>query len=315
MNLQNMQYLLEISDSGSLSAAAKRLSVTQPYLSKVLRETEKEYGITIFTRGKTGIIPTESGRLFLDMSRDLLEHAEQFRQTFREHPDSCRLRIAADCCFPENDALSKTIHAFSDQHDRTFRLFYRDLAGHEVIRELDAGHADIGFIVYPESENEKVQELLALHSLEEQILFHSPLQLFCRNAHPVLKDPNALTPELFDQYSFVLHSAEAASQISAESSILNGIQSLIRQDQLSGITYVNSRASFYSIVEQTDSIGIGIAPLHDRENSPEITALPVPEWLWPESGHDRELVASCIFRNRVRLSPAAQMYLAELSRL
>ena len=143
MNLQNMQYLLEISDSGSLSAAAKRLSVTQPYLSKVLRETEKEYGITIFTRGKTGIIPTESGRLFLDMSRDLLKHAEQFRQTFREHPDSCRLRIAADCCFPENDALSKTIHAFSDQHDRTFRLLYRELAGHEVIRELDAGHADI----------------------------------------------------------------------------------------------------------------------------------------------------------------------------
>ncbi len=166
---------------------------------------------------------------------------------------------------------------FSDQHDRTFRLFYRELAGHEVIRELDAGHADIGFIVYPESQNEKVQELLA----------------------------NALTPELFDQYSFVLHSAEAASQISAESSILNGIQSLIRQDQLSGITYVNSRASFYSIVEQTDSIGIGIAPLHDRENSPEITALPVPEWLWPESGHDRELVASCIFRNRVRLSPGS----------
>ena len=178
------------------------------------------------------------------MSRDLLEHAEQFRQTFREHPDSCRLRIAADCCFPENDALSKTIHAFSDQHDRTFRLLYRELAGHEVIRELDAGHADIGFIVYPESQTEKVQELLALRNLEEQILFHSSLQLFCRNAHPVLKDPNALTPELFDQYSFVLHSAEAASQISAESSILNGIQSLIRQDQLSGITYVNSRASF-----------------------------------------------------------------------
>ena len=92
MNLQNMQYLLEISDSGSLSAAAKRLSVTQPYLSKVLRETEKEYGITIFTRGKTGIITTESGRLFLDMSRDLLEHAEQFR------PGAHGLLPSSDCC-------------------------------------------------------------------------------------------------------------------------------------------------------------------------------------------------------------------------
>lgn len=52
MNLQNMEYLIEISNCGSISAAAKRLFVTQPYLSKVLRETEKEYGLTIFTRGK-----------------------------------------------------------------------------------------------------------------------------------------------------------------------------------------------------------------------------------------------------------------------
>lgn len=44
MNLQNMEYLIEISNCGSISAAAKRLFVTQPYLSKVLRETEKSTG-------------------------------------------------------------------------------------------------------------------------------------------------------------------------------------------------------------------------------------------------------------------------------
>lgn len=83
MNLQNMEYLIEISNCGSISAAAKHLFVTQPYLSKVLRETEKEYGLTIFTRGKNGIIPTESGRLFLDMSRDLIEHAKHLRPPLR----------------------------------------------------------------------------------------------------------------------------------------------------------------------------------------------------------------------------------------
>ena len=50
MNLQNMEYLIEISNCGSISAAAKHLFVTQPYLSKVLRETEKEYGLTSSTR-------------------------------------------------------------------------------------------------------------------------------------------------------------------------------------------------------------------------------------------------------------------------
>lgn len=94
MNLQNMEYLIEISNCGSISAAAKHLFVTQPYLSKVLRETEKEYGLTIFTRGKNGIIPTESGRLFLDMSRDLIEHAKHFKTTFKEHSEAYRLRVS-----------------------------------------------------------------------------------------------------------------------------------------------------------------------------------------------------------------------------
>ena len=111
MNLQNMQYLLEISDSGSLSAAAKRLSVTQPYLSKVLRDTEKEYGITIFTRGKTGIIPTESGRLFLDMSRDLIEHAKHFKTTFKEHSEAYRLRVSSSSCSHSFHALIRMLNS------------------------------------------------------------------------------------------------------------------------------------------------------------------------------------------------------------
>ena len=56
MNFQNLEYLIEISNCGSISAAAKRLFVTQPYLSKVLRETEKEYGLTIFTRDRKSVV-------------------------------------------------------------------------------------------------------------------------------------------------------------------------------------------------------------------------------------------------------------------
>ena len=53
MNFQNLEYLIEISNCGSISAAAKRLFVTQPYLSKVLRETEKEYGSQSLPAEKT----------------------------------------------------------------------------------------------------------------------------------------------------------------------------------------------------------------------------------------------------------------------
>lgn len=82
MNLQNMEYLIEILNCGSISAAAKHLFVTQPYLSKVLRETEKEYGLTIFTRGKNGI--TDGIRTALSRhERDLIEHANILRPPLR----------------------------------------------------------------------------------------------------------------------------------------------------------------------------------------------------------------------------------------
>ena len=120
MNLQNMEYLIEISNCGSISAAAKHLFVTQPYLSKVLRETEKEYGLTIFTRGKNGIIPTESGRLFLDMSRDLIEHAKHFKTTFKEHSEAYRLRVSSSSCSHASDAFIRMVNSLADTPFRFF---------------------------------------------------------------------------------------------------------------------------------------------------------------------------------------------------
>ena len=93
MNLQHLEYLIEIENCGSISKAARRLFVTQPYLSRILKEVESEYGITVFTREKTGITPTDSGRLFLDMARDLLDDAGNFQRIFRERADHYRLSL------------------------------------------------------------------------------------------------------------------------------------------------------------------------------------------------------------------------------
>lgn len=66
--------------------------VSQPYLSKVVRETEEEYQIRIFSRGKNGITLTDSGRVFVDMSGQLLDSVEQFNMILKNDPtDMLRL--------------------------------------------------------------------------------------------------------------------------------------------------------------------------------------------------------------------------------
>ena len=214
MNFQNLEYLIEISNCGSISAAAKRLFVTQPYLSKVLRETEKEYGLTIFTRGKNGIIPTESGRLFLDMSRDLIEHAKHFKTTFKEHSEAYRLRVSSSSCSHSSDAFIRMVNSLADT---PFRFFYREMTGNEVIEDVYTNRADIGFIMYPAHKADKIQELLTFRHLEARPLFQSPTQFFCRVGHPILKELDNLTPEKLYQYNFVLYPSESTKTRAVES--------------------------------------------------------------------------------------------------
>lgn len=49
MTLQQLRYIIEIVESGSISTAASRLFISQPSLSKAVAEVEKEMGISIFT--------------------------------------------------------------------------------------------------------------------------------------------------------------------------------------------------------------------------------------------------------------------------
>lgn len=309
MNLQNMEYLIEISNCGSISAAAKRLFVTQPYLSKVLRETEKEYGLTIFTRGKNGIVPTETGRLFLEMSRDLLDHANHFRETFKEHSDSFRLRISASSCSHANDAFIRMINAHADT---PFRFFYREMTGTEVIEDIYTNRADIGFIMYPSHRAEKIRELLALRHLEEHLLFHSPTQFFCRTGHPILAELDDLTPEKLYQYNFALYPSENLYTNAPESVYDNETLQLINWNQIAQIVYVNSRASLHDLIQRTDYLGIGMTPIREQEKNYGIVSFPLPEWLKREDGHDGDYVCSYIFQKGAQLPKVAEMYISAL---
>ena len=55
MTLQQLKYIIEIVNSGSMSEAAKRLFISQPSLSNSVKELEKEVGIEIFLRTNKGI--------------------------------------------------------------------------------------------------------------------------------------------------------------------------------------------------------------------------------------------------------------------
>jgi|GEM_PF-724190 len=299
MNLQHLEYLIEIENCGSISKAARRLFVTQPYLSRILKEVESEYGITVFTREKTGITPTDSGRLFLDMARDLLDNVGNFQRIFRERADHYRLRISACTCSHPNDAFIRMVKSIPDI---PLRFSYRESSPRIVIGDVYSNRADVGVLMYLAHTRSQIEELLSFRHLEEHFLFSSRAQLFCREDHPILKEKDSLTMEKICQYNFALYPVEAGNARALESVYNNMDLNFINWNQIQQIVYVESRSALHTLLLRTDYLGVGILPILDQEKIIILCPSPCRTTSCPQK-KDMPIISAAISSPRERSFP------------
>lgn len=75
MNLKQLEYFVAIAEEGQITAAARRLHISQPPLSYELAQLERELGTQLVRRGPRGVTLTEAGRLLYDRARRILAMA------------------------------------------------------------------------------------------------------------------------------------------------------------------------------------------------------------------------------------------------
>ena len=83
MTLQQLRYLIAISEHQSINAAAQSLYVSQSNLSTAMKELERELGITIFTRTNRGVVLTNDGSELLSYARQVVEQADMLEARYR----------------------------------------------------------------------------------------------------------------------------------------------------------------------------------------------------------------------------------------
>lgn len=95
MNLKQAHYIQTIAECGSITAAAKKLYVSQPSLSQMLRHVEEELGVEIFDRSVTPFQITYAGEKYLHAAQIILATQQQLESEIREirHEHSGRLRL------------------------------------------------------------------------------------------------------------------------------------------------------------------------------------------------------------------------------
>ena len=80
MDLRQLRYFVAVADADSMAVAARRLHVSQPTLSRQIRELERDLGIQLFDRIGRRIVLRLDGREMLARSRRMLAEAESLQE-------------------------------------------------------------------------------------------------------------------------------------------------------------------------------------------------------------------------------------------
>lgn len=276
MNFQSLKYIVAIERFGSISKAASKLYVSQPYLSKVVKEVEEEYHITIFTRGKNGIGLTDSGRVFIDMAVRLLNNVEQFNEIFaQQNFDMIGLRIST---VPYSHVMNAYVKTLNELPDTRVRLYYKETNNYNAIQDVYANECDIGIIGVTTRSAAVTENLLKMKRISHQLLLNMNIHLVTGEHHPLLKKQGPITMEDIYQYNFVMYASLDSPLGPDIQNAYNEASSdqILDWNRIKRIVYVHSRASLHNILTQTDFIALGTAETADQSERYHIVSIPFP---------------------------------------
>ncbi|MDO4556402.1 MAG: LysR family transcriptional regulator, partial [Lachnospiraceae bacterium] len=142
-------YFLEIAREGNISRAAEYLHVSQPTLSKQMKELEAELGQQLYTRGSRSIKLTDEGMLLRKRTEDILSMVDKTMDEFKSLADVSGGEVRIGCA--ESYQIRYIAQVIKNFQARYPRFLYHISSGNtEIVTErLDKGLLDFAVIVEP----------------------------------------------------------------------------------------------------------------------------------------------------------------------
>jgi len=177
MKLDQLQHLVAIVEHGSLRAAARRLKMQQPALTRSIRALEKELGANLFLRQTTGMVLSPEGRRFHLRASAIVNEARRAREELAQQSgDETGTVVVALSIMPHVGMLPNSLEAFRQRYPKVKLQLIEGLFP-DVESALRAGGIDFYLGAAP--------RVAPAPGLAMQILFENIRAVVCRKGHPL----------------------------------------------------------------------------------------------------------------------------------
>ena len=212
MRLRHIEVFNAIMLTGSVSAAARLINITQPAVSRTLQHAELQLGFPLFQRAKGRLTPTtEALTLYPHIERLFaqLDEVQRLASNLRTAGDTGELRILSVLAL-SYDILPRALKAFREKHPG-YAITVESLHSPQIMSALLLQEADVGFAFSPAVHPSLTQETLADSRMVTKTSHYTATQLerLAHLAKTVKRNEATLLREalddLFKKYNDRLH--------------------------------------------------------------------------------------------------------------
>lgn len=294
MTLQQLRYIIEIVNSGSMSAASEKLFLTQPSLSMTVKELEQELGIEIFLRTNRGISLTNDGVEFLAYARQVVEQVDLLES--RYHTKKSSRRIFSVSTQHYAFSVNAFVNLVKEYNHNEYEFTLRETKTHEIIEDVKEFRSEIG-VLFLSSFNQKViKKNLRESGLVFHPLFEAKAHVFISKNNPLAQNRQVTLKDLQEypclsfeqgQYNSAYYSEELLSNVCHPKNIM-----------------VSDRATLFNLLIGLNGYTISTGILSEDLNGKDIVSVPL-------NVEERMTVGYIVHKN-IGLSKIALSYIEKL---
>ena len=301
MTIQQLNYIITISEAGSINRAAEKLYVSQPSLTSALKELEKELGIVIFNRTGRGVTLTAEGVDFLPYARQV--YGQYLNLMERYGKGGVRKQKFGVSTQHYSFAVKAFVELVKAYGLEKYEFAIRETKTLSVISDVDQMHSEIGLLYLSDFNRKAILKLLGAHGLAFHHLIYCNAYVYLAKGHPLagresisfddLAPYPCLSFEQGDESSFYF-----AEEILSTNDYPRSIKTTDRATNLNLMTGLNGYTLCSGII-------------CEELNGPDFVAVPYePDANNPNSVMD----VGYIVKNNAILSGMGRRYLEEVRR-
>lgn len=197
MTLNQLKYVIALSEENSINEAAKKLFISQPALTSALKSLEEEVGFDIFLRTKSGISLTVRGSEFLGYAKSVIEQYDildakyisgtSAKQTFHVSMQHYTF------------AVNAFVEVIKEYGMDNFEFEIHETKTHEVIDNVKNQRSEIGVLYLNDFNRAVLMKIFNETGLEFTPLFDCGIYAYMSKSNPLSKR-KLITMEDLDDY-------------------------------------------------------------------------------------------------------------------